>query len=566
MLMRSSMSGFSDRVCDGCMSKGENGTIKDERKIMVFKYLSMSMTLLCLVVTMTLGSMAFAGEPSAPVSLSKIFETTQYGYTLQVTSPTGAAFVHDGKMYVQEGVEYTFRLTCTEADKWYIGIQPTQDDGITLDYDKRNGSQSGAGPNSTYIDITKTFTTAGTHVIAKAFYYEGASFSRLSMTTVDIEVNIIKVELVKADSQAYTDADIFPNVCQNAQVVYKKARWKAIVKPSGSAKIAYTGGIAINRSSVRDEGIVEVTAANKTGYYTLTIAHPLLKTCTATVTGTVFQLELHVDQEPKTENPPNIAPKLGTFYYNYDSDYGLGSTVEFAYMKQSEVRTNPKIEWNFRVKTRFSHSIKTYMQADYSGSSELPSFWSTVALSQEWKDLKACNSIVGGGTVGKVMAVVEFAMSLADNSKHQYNALGVGKSSFDVEGKSFGFGTDHKVAVAEVDLSKLDKYCYEQIQLAKGTPTRPLPLLSTAPHTSVGTGGSKVFVEQLYEQGKRREINAGFDFEFKTKAPYKWQYEGYSLPNYVWHAGGIDVTSTKIQLYNWKVTSTGFFEITGLLQ
>jgi len=87
-------------------------------------------------------------------SNTNVFGKTDYGYTLQVTSATeaaGTAFVHDGKMYVQEGKEYTFKLTCTEADKWYIGIQPTLDDGINLDYDKKNGSRDGAGPNSTYI-------------------------------------------------------------------------------------------------------------------------------------------------------------------------------------------------------------------------------------------------------------------------------------------------------------------------------------------------------------------------------------------------------------------------------
>jgi hypothetical protein len=176
------------------------------RRVML-KSFSVSYKLFSLVETISFGSMAFGVEPSAPVSLSKIFETTGYGYTLQVTSPTGAAFVHDGKMYVQEGVEYTFKLTVTEEDKWYIGIQPTQDDGITLDYDKRNGSQDGAGPNSTYIDITKTFTKAGTHVIAKAFYFQGESFSRLSMTTVDIEVHIIKVEITKVPPAYYADSE-----------------------------------------------------------------------------------------------------------------------------------------------------------------------------------------------------------------------------------------------------------------------------------------------------------------------------------------------------------------------
>jgi hypothetical protein len=266
-----------------------------KKVIMMFRFLPFSFRFLLLVTTLTFGSMAFAVEPSAPVSLSNIFGTTGYGYTLQVTSPTGAAFVHDGKMYVKEGVEYTFKLTCTEADKWYIGIQPTQDDGITLDYDKRNGSQDGAGPNSTYIDITKTFTKAGTHVIAKAFYFQGESFSRLSMTTVDIEVNIIKVDL---DS---VDANFAPSV--------EKLDVRYTIKPTG-----YTASF----------GKLEVFKNGDT-------VNPIFKDATITKTGAnvLYQWDGKKNQGADSEKyvGPEDSPYTVKVSISEVADFSLSSSV-----------------------------------------------------------------------------------------------------------------------------------------------------------------------------------------------------------------------------------------------
>jgi hypothetical protein len=96
--------------------------------MMVVKSLSITLRLLFLVATatMTLGSMAFAVKPDPPVSITTKFLGADYGYTLQVTSApetNGTAWINDGKINVQEDKEYTFRLTVTEEDNWYIGIQ-----------------------------------------------------------------------------------------------------------------------------------------------------------------------------------------------------------------------------------------------------------------------------------------------------------------------------------------------------------------------------------------------------------------------------------------------------------
>jgi hypothetical protein len=96
-------------------------------------------------------------------------------------------------------------LTVTEEDNWYIGIQPTKADGINLDYDKRNGSRDGAGPNTTYIYIKKTFDTAGKHTIAKALYHLGTGYTPGLITIVPITVNVLKVDIeyngVKEDKE-----------------------------------------------------------------------------------------------------------------------------------------------------------------------------------------------------------------------------------------------------------------------------------------------------------------------------------------------------------------------------
>jgi hypothetical protein len=163
----------------------------------MIKTSSISLRLLALAAMMTIGSMVFAVEPSPPVSITKEFGNTGYGYTLEVTDApeeTGTAGVHDGEIYVLEGETYTFKLTATEESNWYIGMQPRLDGGV-LNYNGRNGSQSGAGPNSTYIYITRTFNTAGTHSIAKTLFYYGNNFQHSNMNPVEIEVNIIKVDL-----------------------------------------------------------------------------------------------------------------------------------------------------------------------------------------------------------------------------------------------------------------------------------------------------------------------------------------------------------------------------------
>jgi hypothetical protein len=112
---------------------------------------------------------------------------------------TGTAWVDNGKIYVLEGKPYTFKLTGTEHDKWYIGMKPTLDDGVSLNHDARNGSRDGAGPNSTFIYIDKNFNTGGAHLIAQIRYYLGPKFSEASMTPVPIEVYTPKVESVEAD-------------------------------------------------------------------------------------------------------------------------------------------------------------------------------------------------------------------------------------------------------------------------------------------------------------------------------------------------------------------------------
>jgi hypothetical protein len=60
---------------------------------------------------MIFGAIDFAVEPFPPVSMSEVFGTTGYGYTLEVTQApeaTGTASVHGNKMYVQKGGTYTF--------------------------------------------------------------------------------------------------------------------------------------------------------------------------------------------------------------------------------------------------------------------------------------------------------------------------------------------------------------------------------------------------------------------------------------------------------------------------
>jgi len=205
------------------------------------------------------------------------------------------------------------------------------------------------------------------------------------------------------------------------------------------------------------------------------------------------------------------------------------------------------------------------MQSDYYGRTELPSFWPAVAASTQWNALKTLNSVVGGAVVGKVMDVLGFAMTLADNTNDQYDAIGVGKASFDVDGTTYGTGNDHEAVHAEAFLWLLNDWCYPYSQTASGPPTMSLPGAPPGSHTSADAGGSTVLVEEAYEEGVARDINTGFGFEFKTKATYAWQYKHYSFPYYFWSAGGIDVTDPKIQLYNWDITPTGSFEIIGLV-
>ena len=103
-----------------------------------------------------------------------------------------------------------------------------------------------------------------------------------------VEVKVVEVGL-DAISAGNTP-DISPLICLNAQTEYKKAKWKATVKPTGTrATVSVTsGGVTVSPTSVSNGDEIEVTGT-AIGAYVIQLAHGDLPTCTATGGSDVFR-------------------------------------------------------------------------------------------------------------------------------------------------------------------------------------------------------------------------------------------------------------------------------------
>jgi hypothetical protein len=386
------------------------------------------------------------------------------------------------------------------------------------------------------------------------------------------------VQLVQVDD----NSPIAPKhrMCSNAQEEYKQVSYRVTVTPnhrrahlqvSGTAGVTFADNGETAKNSVRGNTVIDLLARDGSdGTWELVATCADDPSCTGTAGENVFKFAFHVDPQPVTKNPVRIAPDMGSDYTRYLTDYGLGNAAELSYKKMSIVRSSLDFEWAFRVRTRFSHSLQTGQLVQYGGRSEHPSFWPEVQKSKEWKALRVLVSIVSGPAIKTVASVIDFAMGQADNSNQQYTAMGCGKPTFDVSGKARGKGTDHKRTATPVDLAQIDDFCWPESTVS--IPANPSKLPSWGPptiihtlHTVADTGPSRVDVEEVYDHGVSRDINAGYVFEFNTSATYGWHYEGYSIPWNLFHAGGINVISPKVKLWDWAITPSGRFEILPLI-
>jgi len=123
------------------------------------------------------------------------------------------------------------------------------------------------------------------------------------------ELTVVQVDLVKAPVQAYTEPDIFPNVCRNAQDDYKMAKWKAVVKPAGTTANVYQWGggwqAEIKLTAIGDADLTAMTdeqefwveTIGQSGIYEIGIRHNDKYSCSVDKDGKVFSFDLKLEKD-----------------------------------------------------------------------------------------------------------------------------------------------------------------------------------------------------------------------------------------------------------------------------
>jgi len=110
------------------------------------------------------------------------------------------------------------------------------------------------------------------------------------------------VGLTESSNQGYPGANIYPDICLNAQSEYETTKFDVTITPSdATAELSESGDVSLDKTSVSNGETVTVTG-NSTGSYTITITHDDDDTVTDSVGGTVFEFKWEVAVAQR-ENP-----------------------------------------------------------------------------------------------------------------------------------------------------------------------------------------------------------------------------------------------------------------------
>lgn len=118
--------------------------------------------------------------------------------------------------------------------------------------------------------------------------WDGTAYVDLADDTV--LVTVFKVELQPVAAGNTPDL-ANGRICINAQAAYKKAKWKVIVKPFGTATVApLSGGVTVSGGAGLSDGATFwVEGGTTVGDYEISITHDSLATCSATAGEKVFK-------------------------------------------------------------------------------------------------------------------------------------------------------------------------------------------------------------------------------------------------------------------------------------
>jgi hypothetical protein len=182
-------------------------------------------------------------------------------------------------------------------------VKPDEAQGGTYTWSQVTGPPNGTAtfnPADPTTATTVKFSATVPGVYTVNVYYVSPESETCS--TVSQEIVVLKVDLepvAAGNTPDLTDG----RICINAQTEYKKAKWKAVVKPSGTATVTpVSGGVTVTGGAGLSDGdTFWVEGGTTVGDYEIKITHDSLATCTATASEKVFTF---VKEE--TYNPKNI--------------------------------------------------------------------------------------------------------------------------------------------------------------------------------------------------------------------------------------------------------------------
>jgi len=246
------------------------------------------------------------------------------------------------------------------------------------------------------------------------------------------------VKVVKVDVEPLPHPPLEPGrICANAQVAFRKAPWKATVKPVGTtAKVSVAGSATVGEEpiEVSDGQIFYVHSIDEetTGSYTVTIAHDDSGDCPVIKVEKVFKFKLEYWRDSDLDNYGKTHPDLDSVEVNEPGGYiNIPLTNE---PPGAEIERSAYVRWGYQVKliaipdNSYASNVKTKITVDLytEGRATLsnyspPLFYEAPAISIGYQFLSVSIPLGGYGwprsRYGSSLAGADCAIQIHDLEK-----------------------------------------------------------------------------------------------------------------------------------------------------
>ncbi|MFA7235642.1 MAG: hypothetical protein WC058_02160 [Phycisphaeraceae bacterium] len=252
-------------------------------------------------------------------------------------------------------------------------LRPINTNGFPITY-----SSSGVGSINSATGEFTAGNTPGTATIWARISDAGECGSESDAETPHVEITVVKVGLEFMPSN--NTPDIGKKICTNAQVQYKKTKWKAMVLPVGTtANITTSPNVSTSKSTVTNGEEFEISAMagdDSLGSYQVKITHSCANGATIEDNdGIVFKINLEsiaISHGPITPRTPSITYRESrattTAPQTFDSAVAIGQTAwegpeDFAVDQtvtwQGKIVTTPADAYGGKVKCQTSITVNT---------------------------------------------------------------------------------------------------------------------------------------------------------------------------------------------------------------